>query len=316
MKYHRRIQKIGSSMLVSLPKEWIVENGLEKGSMLSIDINSDNSIIIYAPREAKSKEIIIDYPSEYGDVISKEITGAYLLGYDLIIVKGRDAISYNDRELIKRAIERFVGLEIVDEDAYNIKAQFLLDENTLEPTKILQRMNSIINGMYKDTVRSFIDKNNSMLQIISRRDSEVNRQYFLLVRFIRSALQDLRLADRLNLSSIDILDYRIAANLFEGAGDSIVELAKILLNNKLDVPRELLNASSLVEKLQMLAVNALINNNRAYAIQVMNEYNSLNEIFDTIKKEGNATILNIIYILDRIARYWSDVADLVKTVKQ
>ncbi len=316
MKYHRRIQKIGSSMLVSLPKEWIVENGLEKGSILSIDINSDNSIIIHASKEAKSKEIIIDYPSEHGDVISKEITGAYLLGYDLIIVKGRDAISYNDRELIKRAIERFVGLEIVDEDAYNIKAQFLLDENTLDPTKILQRMNSIINGMYKDTVRSFIDKNNSMLQIISRRDSEVNRQYFLLVRFIRSALQDLRLAERLNLSSIDILDYRIAANLFEGAGDSIVELAKILINNKLDIPRELLDASSLIEKLQMLAVNALINNNRAYAIQVMNEYNSLNEIFDTIKKEGNATILNIIYILDRIARYWSDVADLVKTVKQ
>lgn len=315
MKYHRRIQKIGSSMLVSLPKDWIVENGLEKGSMLAIDINNGN-IVIHAPKGGKSKQIIIDYPSEYGAAISKEITGAYLLGYDLIIVKGRDAISYNDREIIKRAIERFVGLEIVDEDAYNIKAQFLLDENTLDPTKILQRMNSIINGMYKDTVRSFIDKNNSMLKIISRRDSEVNRQYFLLVRFIRSALQDLTLAERLNLSSIDILDYRIAANLFEGAGDSIVELAKILLDYKDNIPRELLDASASIEKLQMLSVNALINNNRAYAIQVMEEYNQLSKIFDGIKNDSNAVVLNIIYILDRIARYWSDVADLVKTVKQ
>ena len=302
-------------MLVSLPKDWIVENGLEKGSMLAIDINNGN-IVIHAPKGGKSKQIIIDYPSEYGAAISKEITGAYLLGYDLIIVKGRDAISYNDREIIKRAIERFVGLEIVDEDAYNIKAQFLLDENTLDPTKILQRMNSIINGMYKDTVRSFIDKNNSMLKIISRRDSEVNRQYFLLVRFIRSALQDLTLAERLNLSSIDILDYRIAANLFEGAGDSIVELAKILLDYKDNIPRELLDASASIEKLQMLSVNALINNNRAYAIQVMEEYNQLSKIFDGIKNDSNAVVLNIIYILDRIARYWSDVADLVKTVKQ
>lgn len=302
-------------MLVSLPKEWIIENGLDKGSILSIDVNSDNSIIIHAPKETKSKAVILDYPSIYGDAISKEITGAYLLGYDIITIKGRDVISYNDRELVKKAIERLVGLEIVDEDAYNIKTQFLLDTNTLDPTKILQRMNSIINGMYKDTIRSFIDKNNSMLKIISKRDNEVNRQYFLLVRFIRSALQDQSLLERLNLSSIDILDYRIAANLFEGAGDSIVELAKILLNYKGSIPRELLDAATLIEKLQLLVTNALINNNRTYAIQVMNEYNNLNEIFDIVKREGNVPILNIIYILERIARYWSDVADLVKTIK-
>lgn len=301
-------------MLISLPKEWIIENGLDKGALLSLDINRDNSIIIHAPKEAKSKEVIINYPSEYGDAISKEITGAYLLGYDLIIIKGKDAISYNDRELIKRAIERFIGLEIVDEDAYNIKAQFLLDANTLDPTKILQRMNSIIIGMYKDTIRSFIEKNDSMLRIISRRDSEVNRQYFLLVRFIRSALLDLSLAERLNLSSIDILDYRIAANLFEGAGDSIVELAKTLLNYKNAIPRMLLDAALLIEKLQSLAVNAFLNNNREYAIQVMNEYITLTKMLDEVKKGSDISTLNIIYILDRISRYWTDVADLVKTI--
>ncbi|RMF29365.1 MAG: phosphate uptake regulator PhoU, partial [Candidatus Nitrosothermus koennekii] len=176
------------------------------------------------------------------------------------------------------------------------------------------RMNSIIIGMYKDTIRSFIEKNDSMLRIISRRDSEVNRQYFLLVRFIRSALLDLSLAERLNLSSIDILDYRIAANLFEGAGDSIVELAKTLLHYKNAIPRMLLNAALLIEKLQSLAVNAFLNNNREYAIQVMNEYITLTKMLDEVKKGSDISTLNIIYILDRISRYWTDVADLVKTI--
>ncbi len=312
MRYHRKIQKIGSSMLVSLPKEWIVKNGLDRGSILIIDVNDD--IIIRSSRENKSKEVTIEYPSEYG-MISKEITGAYLLGYDIISIKGKNAISYNDRELIKRAIGKLVGLEIVDEDSHNIKSQFLLDSETLDPTKILQRMNSIIVGMYRDTIRSLVDRDESTLRIVSIRDEEVNRQYFLLVRFIRSALLDPILAERVNLSSIDILDYRIAANLFEVVGDSIVELANIILNSKERIPREVIDAALLIEKMQSLSIDAFLNNNRAYAIQVMNEYNMLNDMLANIKREGNATLLNIIYILDRIARSWIDVVDLVKTIQ-
>ena len=314
MRYHRRIQRIGSSLLISLPKEWAEENMLDKGSIIILEVNKDN-IIIHTPREArKGSSIVINYPSEHGDSIANEITGAYLLGYDLIIVKGKNAISFNDRNVIKDSIERLVGLEIVDEDAYNIKAQFLLDANSLDPIKILQRMNSIISGMYKDTIRSLIDKDESMLRIISKRDNEVNRQYFLLVRFIRSALIDQTLADRLNLSSIDILDYRIAANLFEEIGDSIVELAKaILASNKID--DRLVEVSAMLNKLQQLAVNALLNNNRAYSIQVMREYNKINSMLDSIKQDNDPDTLNITYILARIAKYYSDIADLVKPIQ-
>ena len=68
---------------------------------------------------------------------------------------------------------------------------------------------------------------------MSNRDVEVNRQYFLLVRLIRSTLVDKRLANAFNLENIDILDYRVAANLLENAGDSIVELANLIYNSTL-----------------------------------------------------------------------------------
>ncbi|MEM4274721.1 MAG: phosphate uptake regulator PhoU [Candidatus Nitrosocaldaceae archaeon] len=311
MRYYRKVQKIGSSMLVSLPKEWVIENELSKGSVLLVDVGND--IIIRSKRESKSKEAVINYPSRYGDMPLKEITGAYLLGYDIILVKGENSISYNDRELIKDAIKRLVGLEIIDEDAHNIKAQFLLDATTLDPRKILQRINSIINGMYKDTISSFNNKNDSIMKIIRVRDEEINRQYFLLVRFLRSALLDNTLAERINLTSIDILDYRIAANLFEGVGDSIVELARLVANTK-DVEMDVIDTALMIGKLQSLAVNAFLNNNRAYSIQVINEYNTLNNIFEKMKSHKDASTLNIIYMLDRIAKAWTDVADLVKTI--
>ncbi len=312
MRYHRRVQKIGSSMLISLPKEWVIQNDLDKGGILLIDINN-NSITIHSPKESKKNELVINYSSD-STAISREITEAYLLGYNLIIINGKEPISYNDREAIKKSIESFIGLEIIDEDVYSIRAQFLLDESTLEPIKIFQRMNGIISGMYRDTIKAMVENNYSILKIVSRRDREVNRQYFLLVRFIRSALLNLSLAERVNLSSIDILDYRLAANLLEGAGDSIVELVKEIASIKSGIPKQIIDASLIIEKLQLLSIEAFINNNRTSAIQVMNEYNALTSIFEESKQGGNLILLNVMYILDRIARYWLDIADLVKGI--
>jgi len=312
MRYHRRVQKIGSSLLISLPKEWVIENNIEKGSILLIDINNNN-IIIHSVKENKKNELIINYTSD-NTALSREITEAYLLGYNLIIINGKEPIPYNDREAIKKSIENFIGLEIIDEDVYNVKAQFLLDESTLEPIKILQRMYNIISGMYKDTIKAMVDNNYSALKIIARRDREVNRQYFLLVRFIRSALLNSSLAEMANLSSIDILDYRLAANLLEESGDSIVELAKELTNIKSRIPKQVIGVALIIEELQSLSIDAFINNNRSLVTEITLKYNTLTSMFDKFKQEGNAQLLNIIYILDRTARYWMDIADLVKSI--
>ena len=51
-------------------------------------------------------------------------------------------------------MRRLVGMEIVDEDATNISVQFLLDETSVNPQKILKRMSSITLGMFSDVVLS------------------------------------------------------------------------------------------------------------------------------------------------------------------
>ena len=86
-------------------------------------------------------------------------------------------------------------MEIIEEDAYHINMQFLLDATTLNPQKILKRMSSIALGMYDDATNGLTSDDKSNLQTISNRDVEVNRQYFLLVRLIRSTLVDRRLAN-------------------------------------------------------------------------------------------------------------------------
>jgi len=321
-KFIRRLQRIGSSILVSLPKEWIVANNLDKSSQVELETGED-TISISANKEMRpTKELVISYPLPKDENIVADITGAYLLGYDIIHITSKSIIPGEDREQIRNSMRRLVGMEIIEEDASNINMQFLLDATTLNPEKILKRMSSIALGMYDDVSNGLILDDKSNLQTLSKRDVEVNRQYFLLVRLIRSTLVDKRLANVFNLENIDILDYRVAANLLENAGDTIVELANFIYNSSLsnehlkkifDVVK---NFNTIGEK----SINAFTKPDRRLAIEAISSHKkyqeNLSKLRSTIgnKKEIPIDLLDLVYMFERIAKSWADVVDLVKPI--
>lgn len=321
-KFIRRLQRIGSSILVSLPKEWIIANNLDKSSQVELETGQD-TISISANKEMRpTKELVISYPLPKDENIVADITGAYLLGYDIIQITSKSIIPGEDREKIRNSMRRLVGMEIIEEDASHINMQFLLDATTLNPEKILKRMSSIALGMYDDVSNGLILNDKSNLQTLSKRDVEVNRQYFLLVRLIRSTLVDKRLANVFNLENIDILDYRIAANLLENAGDTIVELANFIYNSSLsnehlkkifDVVK---NFNNLAEK----SIDAFTKPDRRLAIEAISLHKkyqeNLSKLRSTIgnKKQIPIDLLDLVYMFERIAKSWADVADLVKPI--
>ena len=77
-----------SFTLVSLPKEWVDAHNLSKSSQVQIE-TSENSLSITAGEGKKlSKEIEIEYPLPNEENIAANITGAYLLGYNIIKING------------------------------------------------------------------------------------------------------------------------------------------------------------------------------------------------------------------------------------
>jgi len=321
-KFVRRLQRIGSSLLVSLPKEWVDANNLEKSSQVEIETGQD-SISISANKETRpTKELDITYPLPKEENIVADITGAYLLGYDIIQINSKTTIPSEDREKIRNSMRRLVGMEIIEEDASHINMQFLLDATTLNPEKILKRMSSLALGMYDDVSSGLILDDKSNLQTLSNRDVEVNRQYFLLVRLIRSTLVDRRLANVFNLENIDVLDYRIAANLLENAGDSIVEISNFIYNSSLSKEYSI-KIFKVVKDFNILAeksINAFTKPDRLLAIEAISLHkkyeknlNSLKTSFGN-KKDIPIDFLDLLYMFDKIAQSWADVVDLVKPI--
>jgi len=154
----RKVQEMGgATLLVSLPKEWVRSSSLKKGAVVSIENSPDGGLLIYPAEKSDSrseKEVEIPYPSKFHTSgLPNEITGAYLLGYDLIRVKGAYRIASKDREAIIGSIKRLIGLEVVEENAFAITCQFLVDNTAVEPSKIFRRISSIVRAMISDSVR-------------------------------------------------------------------------------------------------------------------------------------------------------------------
>ena len=311
-KFVRRLQRIGSSILVSLPKEWVDANKLDKSSQVEIETGQD-SISISANKETRpTKELVISYPLPKEENIVADITGAYLLGYDIIEITSDSIIPGEDREKIRNSMRRLVGMEIIEEDSSHINMQFLLDSTTLNPEKILKRMSSIAIGMYDDTSNGLIADDKSNLQTISKRDAEVNRQYFLLVRLIRSTLVDRRLANVFNLENIDVLDYRVAANLLENAGDSIVELSDFIYNSSLSKEqyKKIYDIVKNFNKLAEKSIDAFTKPDRLLAIEAISLHKKFEEQLGKLrtsfgnKKEIPIDFLDMLYMFERVAQSW------------
>ncbi len=126
---------------------------------------------------------------------------------------------------MKATVGSLIGIEIVEENVSKIELQCLLQPSSFPPDKILKRNYGIVVAMHRDAFNSFIDGDVQLAKSVIARDDENNRLYFLLVRILRTIIQNPGTGEKLGLTTIECLDYRLAASLLENMGDACVQIA-------------------------------------------------------------------------------------------
>jgi phosphate uptake regulator len=220
----RKVQRTPTgTFFVCLPRKWSEEHGLKKGVLVSLDETCDGKLLI----DPKYNDEPLPRVSSLtvGPYLGREIIGHYLLGSDIIRIEAKERIDPEARNVVKATVSSLIGLEIVEENYSQIVLQCLLEPSGFPPEKILRRNYAIVAGMHRDAVNSFIDGDPSLAKSVTARDDENNRLYFLLVRILRTIIQNPRLGEKLGLSTIECLDYRLAASLVESMGDACVQIA-------------------------------------------------------------------------------------------
>lgn len=225
MSIVRKVQRTpGGTFFVCVPKRWAERHGLNSGSIVSVGETADGKLLIDPEYGAAPSSRVASLRS--GPYLSREIIGKYLLGFDIIRIEPGNRVSAAVRDTVKNTVDRLIGLEIVEEDYSSIVLQCLLEPSGFPPEKILRRSYAIASGMHRDVVKSFVEGDVSLAEGVMARDDEGNRLYFLLVRSLRTIVQNPGLSGKLGITPIECLDYRLVASLVEAIGDECVRAAQ------------------------------------------------------------------------------------------
>jgi phosphate uptake regulator len=318
----RKVQQTPTgTFFVCLPRTWANQNNLKKGTLLNIEEAQDGKLIV-DPKfgvEAQPRVATLNV----GPFVGREIVGKYLLGYDVIRIETKDRIDADVRSTVKSTVSSLIGLEIVEENYSQIVLQCLLEPSGFMPEKILRRIYAIVAGMTRDVACAFVAGDLQLAKNVIARDNESNRLYFLLVRILRTIIQNPRLSEKLGITPIDCLDYRLAASLIEGMGDDCVKVAeKTLELNGVKLPVELqkllLDFQTVYFSAHEQALKSFVGKDISSAVMVRGlkeKIGSLGSEVERVAKEQSVDlmpqILVVLSFLRQIYEHSVDIADLV-----
>jgi phosphate uptake regulator len=322
----RKVQRTpGGTFFVCLPKAWAKQSGLERGSVVTVNETTDGKLLVDPAYGATPSPRMVTLKA--GPYLNREIIAKYLLGFDIIRVESKERISFEVRETVKAAVSRLVGLEIVEEDYSNIVLQCLLEPSGFPPEKILRRGYAIAAGMHRDGVNALVDEDLHLAKGIMARDDEVNRLYFLLVRILRTIIQNPCLSENLGVRPIDCLDYRLAASLVEAIGDECVGIASKAVELKgvkmsKELKRLLVDLHTVCFRAHENAVNAFFAGDVSMAEDVRGAREkaevTLAEIEGVTKEQPLdvvPSVLAVASLMKQIYEHSVDIADLVMPKK-
>jgi phosphate uptake regulator len=315
----RRIQATRhGTFLVSLPKDWARRFNLQKGSPIYVKERTDGCLILDPQYEAEGyPEITIKLSKRIED----HIVSSYLLGYELITVEGLEGFKA-ERERIRRTASRLVGVEIVEEDENRMVLQCLLKATAIPPERILRRQYVLSRSLCEEAFAALLNLDVKTAEKLRGKDDEVDRLYFLLVRLLRSLIINPRLSEKLKISLIECLDYRLAASLMENMADTAVEVAELTGRVKIKGGNVRLLLGRLEDFSQALtlaydeAVKALFSKDEKFMESSSKHMGEALEILRIIGEEASKynappTIYILLTLLGRLVNHIKDIADLV-----
>ena len=303
----RKLVKAGpSSHTVALPKDWLLNNKLQKGSILYITENGKGLQISPDIKDApiEQREKVIEVDKKDINTIGREVTSAYINNYSSIVISGDLRENAKD---IRRIIRDFAGLEITEQTNKKLVAQDLLNLQEVSIDKTLRRMDMILRSMIQDSIISLDGED--LYDSVALRDYDVNRMYFLLYRLLKGSLRNPTMAQKLQLASHDALGYSLLVNHLENVGDAAKNACAVCkhLNAKERGPVKA--AYQLIEGLYLDAMKAQFTNDKTLADTVAQQRRgTVDKISGLVTKQSTPAMVEVADLLKGMTTLVADIA--------
>lgn len=265
----RRIQFTGkSTYVVSLPKEWVLKNDLDRERIVYIYQLNNNALLVVTgtkkDRVSREARIRVDDSLDIGKII-RRIIAYYIKGYDIIkIYSDKDYLSPTLKNSLKDRVKRLIfGSEFLDETAQYLSIHIIASSVDLDILTVINRMAGLAINMHIDTIKALRLRNGDILMEIVDRDDDMDRLYFLSVRMLNEYIDvaNLSLFSNKIRSFWELMEYRAVVRYLERVADHATIIATSMYNvlskyNEDDVDT-LENLNTMSIKSLKLAIDAL-----------------------------------------------------------
>lgn len=303
----------GGSYLISLPKEWVKDNGLKKGSQVGLTRLDCGTIMVDSnPLERpRQREVQVDMSEDIG----RELTAYYLSGYDRILIKAKTMVTTAQKQMIKVAASRLAGMEVINETSDSLLLVNLVVPVDLSVEDVMKRMHQIGSSMLEDAIAALVEGDRSLAENVVERDDALDRLYFLVIRLLRSAVNDLRMAEKMGILPAQCLDLRFAASMMEKIGDNSVNMSSFLLegSSKVLLPKSTMELSEEMSKQYERATRALLKGDFELSNRVTKNRVGMREMLSRLGQELPSApgARNALDIVEDAADHIFDIADAV-----
>lgn len=228
----RKIMALGkSSLVVSLPKDWIKSNHLSRGDMLNLEVQRDLSLLVRSSLKSRdtSRKITVNLDAgDNVDSIFRTVIGCYLNGYTDIELKSDKIFSVSQQTAIRNVVKSLY-MRVISSNASSVALQTLMNERMADIISGIERMHLITLSMCLDIVKAMKEWDYELARSVISLEEDVDQFMFYLLRLIRSAATDPALAGQLGIDMLDCLDYQTLVDLIERVADNVYKTADSII---------------------------------------------------------------------------------------
>lgn len=271
----------GSTFIISLPKSWVEQMGLQKGSVVRISQKDDLTLCLTPEgadtSDTQRKVIINPTQEDTPESIVRRVVSAYLMGYNLIQLRStQQRLDSGQRFSVKDFTrKKLVGTEILADLPQDLTLQVLLSYAELSVKDALRRMSVIAASMHRDAIIALGTDDVNLAREIVAMDDEVDRFNLYIIRLLKVAVVDGHILKESGLKSPrECLGYRLITKSVERMADHAVNIA----HNRLELTLSIVD-KELLDELKKLS---------DFALEIFE--NAMDAVFDESYKEADGVL--------------------------
>jgi len=209
----------------------VKEVGLKQGDVVSL-MNEGDGTLRLLPGVAKEgrehvKSIIDADKCVDSGLLTRIITGIYIIGHDTIQIISRKGLRKEHLEEIRKTTQRLTGINVVEQTLNYTTLQNFVDPTRFPVDGLLRRLYIITSSMQEAAFRALKEGRKEPALEVLHMENEVDRIYWLVVRQLLLATRDRSVGKKIGVeSALHIVGNRTVAKFLEVIGDYSESIAK------------------------------------------------------------------------------------------